>query len=315
MNTDAINSTIEGYIDNKELSGASLLVQDAGGIVFRGKWGMSDIAAQKPLEYGSIFRLMSMTKCITAVAVMILCERGSVSLDAPVSDYIPEFACMQVTCDERYVFSPDKLSCLPLLLKDFSMDSVRSRPAGRVITVRDLLSHSSGLQQGLCGLLQMMKGTFDAATLREHALSFTGHVLDFEPGCGTGYSPVAGFDILGYIVETVSGMPLGEFIRREITEPLGMPDTVFKLNAGQAKRLVHVYRRSEDALEDVTGTPGDMQGVLRVSSIRVEHGCGGMYSTLDDYGRFASMLARDGVPVLKPETVRLICAEAPANHL
>ena len=193
--------------------------------VYRQKWG--------EVEFDSIYRMMSLTKCITAVAVMICVERGLIGLDEPLSTYIPEFKEMKVMDDERYVFEPEKLKKLPLMLLTFRMDKVKSKPAQREITIRDLLSHSSGLQQGLVGLLAMTKEIREYKTLREHVLHYTKHCLDFEPGTGTGYSPLAGFDILGYVVSVVSGRSLAEFIEEEICVPLHMKDTTFFLSEEQ----------------------------------------------------------------------------------
>lgn len=221
--------------------------------------------------------------------------------------------------DERYVFEPEKLKKLPLMLLTFRMDKVKSKPAQREITIRDLLSHSSGLQQGLVGLLAMTKEIREYKTLREHVLHYTKHCLDFEPGTGTGYSPLAGFDILGYVVSVVSGRSLAEFIEEEICVPLHMKDTTFFLSEEQKPRLVDVYKRKNNQLIKVTGTKDDMAGFMHEKEICFEHGCGGLFSTLDDYANFGEMLLGNGNfrggQLLKPETVELMHTEAPMQHL
>ncbi len=316
---EMINQAISAYVESQELSGAALCVLQNGKMVFRNKWGYSSIEKDKEIEYNSIYRMMSMTKVITAVAVLICVQRGKLALDAPLSEYIPEFADMKTAKDERYVFSPDKMAKIPLLLASFSMQDVKNRASARQITIRDLLSHSSGLQQGLCGLLAMLGERSQFDNLRDYVLHYAKHVLDFDPGCGTGYSPVAGFDILGYLVALVSGVSFETFIQKEICQPLGMTDTTFFLNEEQKARLVEVYKLENGKLVNVTGTKDDICGVLHQNPICFEHGSGGLYSTLDDYSRFAQMLLNggelDGVRLLSQELVSLMHTEAPKNHL
>lgn len=311
MEVRQIDETMQSYVDGQEMAGGALFVRRGGEVLYREKWGN--------VEFDSIYRMMSMTKCITATAVMICVERGLIGLDEPLSVYIPEFKGMKVLEDERYAFNPAKMKKLPLMLLTFRMDKVKNRPTKKEITIRDLLSHSSGLQQGLAGLLAMLKEKGQYQTLRDHVLHYTEHTLDFEPGEGTGYSPLAGFDILGYVVSVVSGMGLEEFIRKEISTPLGMKDTTFFLSAEQESRLVDVYKRKKNVLVNVTGTKDDMAGCLHRKEICFEHGCGGIYSTLDDYARFGEMLLCRGnfrgVQVLKPETVELMHTEAQEKHL
>jgi CubicO group peptidase (beta-lactamase class C family) len=133
---------MQGYIDSHELAGGALHVFSEAETIFRGKWGLSDIEATRSVEYDSIFRLMSMTKPIVAAAVMICAERGLIDIDDPVSHYLTEFADMQVNHDPKYANGPDLLKRIPLLLPFFNISKVKTKPASRDITVRDLLSHS-----------------------------------------------------------------------------------------------------------------------------------------------------------------------------
>ena len=311
MDIKQIDETMQAYIENQEMAGGALFVRRGEHVLYREKWG--------EVAFDSIYRMMSMTKCMTAVAVMICVERGLIGLDEPLSAYIPEFKEMKVMDDERYVFKPEKLKKFPLMLLTFRMDKVKNKPAKREITIRDLSSHSSGLQQGLAGLLAMTKEKEQYKTLRDYVLHYTKHCLDFEPGTGTGYSPLAGFDILGYVVSIVSGMSLDEFIQKEICVPLNMKDTTFFLSEEQKNRLVDVYKRKKNRLIKVTGTKDDMAGFLHEKEICFEHGCGGIYSTLDDYANFGEMLLCRGnfrgVQLLEPETVELMHTEASKQHL
>ena len=311
MTTDIIDKTMQGYVDNNEMAGGALLVRSKDTVLYREKWGA--------VEFDSIYRMMSMTKCITAVAVMICVERGLIDLDDSLSLYIPEFKDMSVADDSRYAFDSKKMKKLPFLLLSFDMDKLKKRPARREITIRDLLSHSSGLQQGLVGLLAMMKEKYSYDTLRDYVLHFSKHSLDFDPGNGTGYSPLAGFDILGYVVSIVSGMSLEEFIKKEICIPLEMKDTTFFLSRDQEKRLVDLYLKKGGKLKKVTGTKHDMAGFFHEKQLNFVHGCGGIYSTLDDYSNFGEMLLCDGSfrgkQILRKETVDIIHSEGPRKHM
>lgn len=317
--TDMINRAMEGYLNNCEISCAALRIMKNGQTVFENKWGYSSIEKKTPVEYDSIYRMMSMTKVITAVAVMICCERGLLYLDMSLSEYIPQFFGMKVCDDERYVYSPEKLKKLPLMLLTFSMKKVKTKPAEREMTIRDLLSHSSGLQQGLAGLLAFYKENRHYGTLKDFVLHYSDHVLDFSPGEGTGYSPIAGFDILGYLVSLVSGMSLEDFIQKEICIPLSMKDTTFFPNDLQKVRIVEVYKRKKVKLVNVTGTKDDIYGVLHQKTITYEHGSGGIYSTLSDFTAFTAMLLNNGEyeghRILSEESVVLMSTEAPKNHL
>lgn len=311
MDVKKIGETMQEYVNNQEMAGGALFVRQGENILYREKWGA--------VQFDSIYRMMSMTKCITAAAVMICIERGLIGLDESLSTYIPEFKEMKVMDDKRYVFEPKKLKKFPMMLLTFRMDRVKNKPAKREMTIRDLLSHSSGLQQGLVGLLAMTKEREQYKTLRDFVLHYTKHSLDFEPGIGTGYSPLAGFDILGYVVSLVSGMEFDEFIQKEICMPLHMKDTTFFLSKEQKKRLVDVYKRKKNRLLKVTGTKDDMAGFMHQKEICFEHGSGGLYSTLDDYANFGEMLLCKGnfrgTQILKPETVELMHTEAPKRHL
>lgn len=152
----------------------------------------ADVAAGAPVEYDSIYRMMSMTKPVTAVGILKLMDRGLITLDDPLSKFLPQFKDMQVCADKRYEFKPgmNMLSLLQKLLF-FRMDRVKTVPADREITIRDLLSHSSGLAQGVVGLIAMMKDKSVRESLSQQADVFGNYVLDFQPGTGTGYSPLA----------------------------------------------------------------------------------------------------------------------------
>ena len=317
--SNIIDSTIQSYVKNAELSGAALMVRKGGKVVYHNKWGWTDIADQTPITDASVFRMMSMTKPVTAVGILKLMEKGLLSLDDPITKFLPLFQNMQVSIDKRYEFRPgmNPLSLLPKMLF-FRMGNVKTEPATRDITIRDLLSHSSGLAQGIVGLLAMRKDKSIKKSLAQQADVLSQYVLDFQPGTGTGYSPLAGFDMLTRILEVASGMDADAYFRKEIFDPLGMADSFFWPNDTQKQHIVKCYKRKKNRLVDVTGTKDDMYGILACEAGYIA-GCGGLFSTLADYDRFAQMLANggtlDGVTILKPETVELMHTEAPEKHL
>lgn len=314
-----IDEAIQAYVDNNEISGGAMIIRRKDEIIYQSKWGFSDINSKIPVDDGSIFRMMSMTKPVTAVGVLKLIEKGPISLDDPISKYLPEFKDMRVSCDKRYEYKPG-MNMLSLLIKlpFFHMEGVKTEPANREITIRDLLSHSSGLEQGVVGFMAMAKDKQKVSSLEEQMHKFSRWVLGFQPGTDTGYSPRAGFDVLTRFIEVVSGQGAADYFSKEIFEPLGMKDTFFWPNEAQKCRIVKAYKKKGKSLVDVSGTRDDMQGILACDEGYIA-GCGGLFSTLADYDRFVRMLSLggtlDGVKILTPETIKLMHTEAPKQHL
>lgn len=319
MTKQDIAVCMQEYVDHQEMSGGALMVRKNGELVYQNKWGMACIDSKEEISYDSIYRMMSMTKCVTAVAILQLIESGKLGLDDSLSKYVPEFKNMQVASDERYVIDMDHPKKILLQVPLFKMEKVKTVPADREITIRDLLSHSSGLEQGAVGLIAMMKMKIEDQILEDRVMRYSRYALDFQPGTGTSYSPLAGFDILGYVIERVSGMRFEEYLQRNICEPLEMKDTTFFLSDEQKKRLVHVYKREKETLKDVTGTKDDMFGMLHQDKMRFEEGSGGLFSTIVDYEHLVEMLCNHGSfhekQILKPETVKLMHTEAAEQHL
>ena len=310
MDTQEIQRTIDAYIQNQELAGGALLVRRDEEVLYENTFGYSNIAARQAIARDSLYRLMSMTKPITAVAVMQLAEQGKIELDAPLNRYLHGFTAMRVVDDKRYAYHEgmNALSLLPGLLT-FRLKAPRTVPAERDITIRDLLCHASGLEQGIYGLISMKLDKSKRESLAALEQKYSTMPLDFQPGKGGGYSPLAGFDLLARVVEVVSGLPFDAYLQQNLLDPLGMQDTAFRLDDAQTARLVHVYKREKNRLRDVTDTAEDMDSLLKRGE-NYTAGCGGLFSTLHDYDRFAYMLLNsgevDGVRVLQPETVRLM---------
>ena len=310
MDTQEIQRTIDAYIQNQELAGGALLVRRDEEVLYENTFGYSNIAARQTIARDSLYRLMSMTKPITAVAVMQLAEQGKIELDAPLNHYLHGFTAMRVVDDKRYAYHEgmNALSLLPGLLT-FRLKAPRTVPAERDITIRDLLCHASGLEQGIYGLISMKLDKSKRESLAALEKKYSTMPLDFQPGKGGGYSPLAGFDLLARVVEVVSGLPFDAYLQQNLFDPLGMQDTAFRLDDAQTARLVHVYKREKNRLRDVTDTAEDMDSLLKRGE-NYTAGCGGLFSTLHDYDRFAYMLLNsgevDGVRVLQPETVQLM---------
>ena len=319
MEVQDISKVMNAYISNQEMLGGALIVRKNDEIIYQNKWGFQNLEHSRSIEYDTMYRLMSMSKCVTGVAVMKLIEEGKIRLDDKVSKYIPEFAGLPVCCDPRYISQNLKKRKMVWNLLTFRMDKVKTEPAKREITIRDLLSHASGLEQGWVGLLSFMKMKPEDKSLEERIRRYTSYILDFQPGTDTGYSPMAGFDILGFIVSLVSGKSFEEYLRKEVFAPLEMKDTTFFPNKEQEKRLVRLVKRKGNKLVDVTDTKEDTQEFLRHGAYRYEAGCGGLYGTITDYEHMARMLCSNGMyqgkQFLRPETVCLMHTEAQKQHL
>ena len=316
---DSINRLLNSHITASEIPCAALIVRKNDEIVYQGCFGDADIKTGAKLKEDSVFRMMSMTKPVTAAGVLRLQEKGLLRIDDPVSAYLPAFKNMRVQNEARYEpragIGPLEAARLFLFYK---REKVKTVPAAREITLRDLLSHSAGIEQGVIGYIELMKDRRRYASLAEHVDAYADYILDFQPGTFTGYSPVAGFDILLRVCEVVSGKRADRFLKDEVFTPLGMKSATFDRSAVPAGKLVHVYKKTRTGLQDVTGTKKDMKDILHFSDSYV-CGSGGLFCTLSDYERFARMLCSEGVhegtPFLSPDTVRLMRTEAAQNHL
>jgi CubicO group peptidase (beta-lactamase class C family) len=300
-----IREVAKRHIEAKNVSGIVTLVARRGKIAHLEAHGLIDIESGKPMPKDGIFRLASMSKPITAVAVMMLVEEGRVRLNDPVSRFIPEFKNNKVA-----VPRPGARGGEPAgggrgggrgQAAEFDLVS-----ANRDITVRDLLTHGSGLMSGGLGNAQApMRAPDD--TLATYVPKLGAVPLDFQPGTLWRYSGLAGFDVLSRIVEIASGQAYDVYLRQRLFDPLGMKDTGFTVSADRTARLVTLYRRADGKLERVP----DQQGLMSPTYFS---GAGGMVSTAEDYAQFAQMLvsggALNGRRYLSPRTIELMSS----NH-
>lgn len=305
-----IDRVMEDHVARKQVAGVVTLVARQGRMTQLGTYGMADVEANRPMRPDTIFRIASMTKPVTSVAVMMLYEEGRFLLTDPVSRYLPEFKEMEVLPPEDSRESP------PV-------------PAKRQITIRHLLTHTSGLtyhwnkrlgerlrDAGIThGLLQ------DEGTLREKMKILATIPLLHQPGETFEYG--LSTDVLGCLVEVVSRMTLDEFFHRRIFEPLGMDDTQFFIPPEKKPRLAAVYERNAGGPIRRVGEGPVKEDVGMVYSVNYPYdgprhyysGGGGLVSTAVDYARFAQMLLNggelDGVRLLSPKSVELMTI----NHL
>lgn len=295
----SLGKTLRTSIERQEIAGANLLVLQGGRELFYLEDGLADPQSGRPMTRDAIFRLYSMTKPITATAIMLLVERGEIDLLDPVSRYIPSFGSPLIEQGDRLV------------------------PPIREVHVHDLLHMTSGLVYGgedragqhaealFRELGDRLHGDRPMGTL-EFADRMGRGPLAFEPGSDWRYGTSA--DILGAIVEIVSGMRFGEFLRREIFEPLDMPDTGFWLPESKRTRLAKTVQDDGDG--GLKLYEGDHLGVLHLFDREpaFESGGAGLCSTIDDAAKFTTMLLNEGclgsARLLKPRTVRQLTSAA-----
>lgn len=284
---------IETAVEKEEIAGANIVVIRDGQEMAFAAGGYADIEAGKKYERDTIARLYSMTKPVTSAAAMLLMERGLLDPGAFVEEFLPGF-------HNAIVASGGKLV-----------------PTVRPVRICDLLNMTSGLMYGgdvtsVCSmetekLFDRIKEHLyleDAMTTQEVANRLGLIPLQFQPGESFQYGTSA--DVLGAVIEVISGKTFGEFLKEEFFEPLDMEDTAFYVPENKQERLAKVYQRTEQGLELYTENHlGIMNAMKQVPAF--ESGGAGLVSTLDDYAKFAAMLLQEGSyqgkQILKPQTV------------
>jgi CubicO group peptidase (beta-lactamase class C family) len=292
-----IGELMQRHIDAKTFSGAVSLVARNGRIAYFDARGTMDIESNKPMQRDAIFRIMSMTKPVVGVAVMMLVEEGKVRLTDPVSKFIPELqglSAVVLNTEGRVAPAPSGSVTAPA--------ATRIVPADREVMVRDLLTHTSGLMSGGVSAGSNNEVMPKAGETVAQVMARLKKVpLDFQPGTRWAYSGQFGFDVLLRIVEVASGMPFDQFARQRIFDPLGMKDTTFYPAQGNP-RLATLYEQSNGALRKAAN-PAFMNGAYL-------SGGGGLHSTAEDYLQFAMMLLNrgqlDGKRLLSTRTVDLM---------
>jgi CubicO group peptidase (beta-lactamase class C family) len=306
---ERIRPAMQSYIDRGVYAGLTTLIARRGKVVYAGQFGWRDREAQSPMSADTIFRLYSMTKPIVCVGLMTLLEEARFTLLDPLAKYIPAFGKVKVREADGSLVSP-------------------TRP----ITLRDLMTHTSGLtyhfvEESPVSKMYYGAKLLDAGSSLEAAIEdLARHPLAFQPGARWRYS--VGIDVVGRVIEVISGRPLGAYLRERLFEPLGMVDTAFEVQADKRGRLAAMYGRPDviapgptmmseiEAWQSGVNECLDVSRSYPVDSPKVfARGGHGLFATTGDYWRFAQMLANggrlDGKRVLGRKTLALMHA----NHV
>jgi len=293
---ERLHAVMQQEVDQKQLAGIVTLLARHGQVVEERTYGKKDVASGAPMTPDTIFRIFSMTKPVTGVAMMILYEEGKWHPSDPISNYIPEFAHLKVF---KGVDAAGKM-----ILED---------PA-HPPTMKELMTHTAGFTYGFFGNTAVDKMYLDRQVLQSQSLQeMIGKLakipLLYQPGSRWVYS--VSMDIQGYIIEKLTGQSFPDFVQQQILGPLGMKDSGFFVPQGKRNRFATLYSSGPNG-ELVTGgaPPADYAAQPSMPS-----GGGGMVSTAEDYLRFAQMLLDggelDGVRILAPATVQLMTT----NHI
>jgi CubicO group peptidase (beta-lactamase class C family) len=275
-----LRAELQKFIDARQIAGAVTVIGRRGQLASVEVVGQRDREAAKPMEVDTVFRIASMTKIATAVAVMLLEEDGKLSADDPVEKVLPEFRGQK-------------------LVKSSNGDTLTLVAPARPITIKDLLTHTSGMN---CGLPPGFADLYNKRNrpLAEAVVGYSQHPLADPPGkiwryCGPAY------DTLGRIVEVAAGKPFEAFLEQRIFRPLGMKDTTFHPTAAQRARLAVIYEKDGDGLKRAERQDFSPENVIYTSP------SGGLFSTALDYARFCQMLAEKGTfngkRIMKAETI------------
>ncbi|WP_068471452.1 serine hydrolase domain-containing protein [Candidatus Protochlamydia phocaeensis] len=299
-----INKLVQSYIQAELVPGAIALVARRGKIAHFGTYGKMDVENEKFMREEAIFRLYSMTKPIIAVALLVLYEQGHFQLSDPVSKFIPEFLSLGV-------------------FEEGTATQFSTVPAGREMTIRDLLLHTSGLTHYLLNLSPVGDMYRSAGIVGMHSERDLKHMIQqlsqlplaFQPGKQWHYS--ISYDVIAYLIEYFSGMRLDEFINKKITAPLNMLDTAFHLPKHKQNRFTTLYSKdsSQIVASKLVRADEERHTTHFFNSPSFLSGGGGMVSTGMDYLRFCQMLLNrgemDGNRILSRKTIELMTT----NHL
>lgn len=296
-----IHALMQSNIDAGNFAGAVTVVARDGRIAHFETHGMMDLDAKKPMAKDAIFRIMSMTKPVVGVSILMMLEEGKVRLNDPVSMFIPEFKDLKVGIPlpdpPASPFGPPAET--PQDPRFYAM------PADREVTIRDLLTHTSGVVSGPISMSQQRKVSFKPGEVLADYIPRLGTVLlEFQPGTKWAYSAEAGPDTLARIVEIVSGQTYDKFLRDRLFGPLDMKDTFFHPAEALTPRIATLYSKTPEGLQKRNEMPF-VNGTYF-------SGGGGLFSTAMDYLRFGQMLANkgelDGKRILGRRTVEMMAS-------
>ena len=297
---ERINTAMQRHIEAGTIQGAVTAVARRGKLVHLETHGLMSVPNNRPMQDDSLFIMMSSTKPVLGVAAMMLVEEGLIRPTDPISNWIPEFAEMQVA-----VLAPVDEDISPVRVSPFNVPDHRLVPAAREITVHDILTHTSGLASGGLGTAlsaASIGGLDNRESLAKNVPEYGNVVLDFQPGSRWQYSPATAIDVIARIIEIESGIPFDEFVKERIFEPLGMNDTFWNVPEKQRDRLIEIVGADT--------APPVLEAIYDTSHSNYFSGSYGLKSTAGDYLRFEQMLVNGGElfgnRLLSPRTVRMM---------
>jgi methyl acetate hydrolase len=278
LDTGALSREMTKAVGRGDSPGVVALVVNREGVLYEGAAGKLDIAHDRTMPVNAIFSIASMTKPVTSVAIMMLFEEGKLKLDDPVSQYLAGF-------DNPRVFTKFNE-------KDATYET---RPAKRPITIRHLLTHTSGIGYSFCNPIE--DRIVEATKKNEWELPLLN-----DPGDRWNYGPSTA--LLGMIVEKISGQPLEPYFQQHIFQPLGMVDTSYAVPLAKQPRVATKYSRTNGQLQELP------QRAIPTTPVAPFRGDGGLYSTVQDYGKFMRMLLNGGrlgsTQILRESSVRMM---------
>ncbi len=295
-----LDSALQKLVENGTIPHAVTFVAHHGKVIHNKAYGWRNVENKIPCEKDDYFRMASQTKAITAVAVMTLFEEGKIQLDEPIKKYIPEFVNPQV-----------------LVSFNEADSTFTTRPAKSDITIRNLLTHTSGISYGSgptrkiydkAGIPVSPLYTLENKTLGDVMKVLAKCPLEHNPG--TKFTYGMSLDVLGYLIEVVSGKPVDQYIKERIFEPLGMKNTFFTLPKGAEKRLVTLYQKDKNTpLEPNTN---QLYQTYPYAGAQTLFSTGaGLTGTIEDYANFCQMILNggefNGHRILGRKTVELMC--------
>ncbi|MBX2962190.1 MAG: beta-lactamase family protein [Cyclobacteriaceae bacterium] len=284
-----VDQMINGLVESQAIPGAVVLIARNGKIVYHNAYGYSDAEAKKPMQKDNIFRIASQSKAIASLAAMILWEEGKFQLDDPVSRYIPEFK-------------------NPTVLKSFNAadTSYTTDPAGREITIRHLLTHTSGIDYA-AGVPSGIGN--DGSVIGDKIKILATLPLKHKPGERWTYG--LNTDVIGYLIEIWSGMSFDQFLRKRIFDPLGMNNTWFYLPAILHNKLVQLYSEKDGKIiRQVSPVYDNVNPDYPKTNGTYYSGGAGLSSTVEDYAKFLHLFLNfgkyNGVRIISRKTVELM---------
>ena len=278
----AVTALLRQFVADRKISGAVAAAARKGKLIYLEPVGLQNVESKTPMTDASLFRVYSMTKAVTAVAVMMLVEEGKLRLDDPASTYLPEFKNVKV--------------------QEGGAGALRT--PSREITIKDLLLHTSGLSHRTSELYRQLRVRSRAQALPQFVVNITRAPLLEDPGTRFRYSEAT--TVLGRVVEVIGGQPFDRFVGDRILKPLGMTDTMWWVDGDAQKRLVTVYQRAQDG----TVAPFEIEELPFTQKPALIEGAVGLVSTAADFIRFGQMLLNkgslDGVRLLSAPTAEMM---------